>query len=155
MYRIRGKTNKLGVCGPENGTGSVAYVHDSSAPSAGFDGCVAKTGDEIRARQHLANELPLHADPAPVNDAQCAKTETARLDEVLLHYGLYVARRHRMQIEHVGDRNADRVLIGVHGLETKKPGPTTGTGPKDYRRDLPAFTASAPDVRRPAEACCG
>src|SRR5437899_9109360 len=112
MYRIREKTNKTGDCGAKDGTGLVAQINDSCAPSTRFGGRVAKIGDKIRAQQHLANQLPLDSDAAPVNDAQHTKTEAVRLDQVLFHYGLYVAWRHGVQIEHVGDRNADRILLG-------------------------------------------
>ena len=128
MYRIREKTNKRRLWELKDGTGLVDQINDSCAPSTRLGGRIAKTGDKIRAQQHLANQLSLDADTPPVNDAQHAKAETPRLNEVLFHHGLYVARGDSMQVEYVGDRNTDRVPLGFHRLETKKPGPHPGPG---------------------------
>ena len=61
-------------------------------------------------RQNSASNLALHADSAPVDNPQRAKSHPVRFDEVLFHHGLHVARRHAVQIKDVSDRNPHRFI---------------------------------------------
>ena len=65
----------------------------------------------VRARTD-ADHLALHADAASMDNAQELETEAVGFLEVFFDDGLHVARGNAMQIEDVGDGNANGV--GVH-----------------------------------------
>jgi hypothetical protein len=61
-------------------------------------------------RQDGLHDRALDADPASVDQTHLAKAALVRGREVLLHDGRHVARRERMQIDRVLDRDPDRLL---------------------------------------------
>jgi hypothetical protein len=69
-----------------------------------------------------------------VDDAEGSESETVGFGEVFLDDGLDVARGDGVEVEDVGDGDADWLVVEFHGerTETKKPGPATGTGLLDY-----------------------
>src|SRR5207244_10049216 len=94
--------------------GKLPQGHDRSAPSAGLSGSIAEIGYVRCAGQDSAHGLALYADAAAVDNPERLESRVARLFEVGFHDLLYVARGDGVEVEDVGDGNADR-LIGVHG----------------------------------------
>ena len=86
---------------------------DGGAPASGFRRCVVKLRHKRRAREHGADHFALHADAASVDDAQRAKAQAVRFDEVFFHNRAYVAGRNGVQVEHIGDGNADGFVVLV------------------------------------------
>src|SRR5690349_25048266 len=88
---------------------------DGGSPTAGFAGSVAVFQYVRSARENAPDDFPLDSDAAPVNDPQSLEPAAPCFFQVLLDDRLDVARRDRMEIEDVGDRNGDRIVgIGVH-----------------------------------------
>ncbi|AKT40817.1 hypothetical protein [Chondromyces crocatus] len=57
------------------------------------------------AGEHAADDLPLHAFAAAVNDPHLVEPAGLGLGQVLLHYRGDVARRKRVQIDGILDRH--------------------------------------------------
>jgi hypothetical protein len=96
-------------------------------PTASLRRGIAKVEDEFRASQHGTDNFPLHTDAPAMDDAQGLESQAMGLREVFLHYGLYVSRRHGMQIEDIRDGNPNGFRL--HSSKTKKPGQPKPTGP--------------------------
>ena len=95
--------------------------HEGRAPASRFRRRILKVRDEARPREDRADDLALDSDAAAVDDAERFEAGVARFDEVFLDYRLHVAGRDGVEIEDVGDGNADRL---VHKYES----PTGVTG---------------------------
>lgn len=87
---------------------------NGGAPPAGFQGRIRKVLNERRSCQDGSNHLALHADPAPVNDAQGLETEAARLFQILLDNRPDIARGNGVKVEYIGDGDADRLFVLFH-----------------------------------------
>src|ERR1035438_7268230 len=85
-----------------------AECGNSRAPSTGFRRRVAERRHKTGAGQDRAHDFALHSDAAAVNDADGAEAHLVRLLQVGLDHTLDVARRHAVQVEDIGDGNADR-----------------------------------------------
>src|SRR5215831_18596297 len=81
--------------------------HDRRPPAARLGRRVLEGHDKFRLFQYAAHDLSLHADAAPVNDAQSPESQLVRLFEVGFENWLHIARRHDVEIEDTGDRDAD------------------------------------------------
>ncbi len=67
------------------------------------------------ARQDTANGFPLHADAAPVNNAQRVKSEQLHLLQPRFHHPADIAWRNGVQIENIGNGDANGLV--VHAFE--------------------------------------
>jgi len=85
----------------------MAESGNSRAPSPCFRRRVAVRRYKARAGQHRAHGFALHADSAPVNDADGTKAELLRFLEVGLDHALDIARRHAVQVEDIRDGDPD------------------------------------------------
>jgi hypothetical protein len=88
--------------------GSGMQPGDSRAPSAGFGRRVPVRRYIAGAGQDRAHDFALHSDAAAVNNADVPETQLMRLFQVGLHHSLHVARRYAVQVEDVGNRDANR-----------------------------------------------
>lgn len=84
------------------------------SPSAGLQGSICKAGHKWSLRQDRPHDLPLHADPAAMNDPQRFKTHPVRFNEIFLYDRLHIASRHAVQVENIRDWNADWLLVLFH-----------------------------------------
>jgi len=75
---------------------------------------VGEAFDKRRPRQDGPHHLPLHPDPASMDDPERPKAHAPRFFEILLDDGRDVPRRYRVQIEHVRDRDSDRLFVVFH-----------------------------------------
>jgi len=91
---------------------------DRRAPSAGLRGRVAEAFHETAAHQNRPHHFALHADAAPVDDAQRFQAEPVGFPQIFLHHLLHVARRHGVEIENIGDGNANRFVFHSVSLTT-------------------------------------
>ena len=62
--------------------------------------------DNTGAREYAPHRLPLNANASPVDDPHMLPPGRTSFHEVRLDHRLYIPRRHRMQIENVGKRDA-------------------------------------------------
>ncbi len=88
--------------------------HPGRSPAAALRRRVGEVGYLRQPFQHPSDNRPLHADSPPVNQPHLAKSPSRRLANVLLDDGGDVARRERVEIESLFDRNAVR-WIGLVG----------------------------------------
>ena len=82
----------------------------ATAPPAGLERRVAKSGHKRAARQDAAHHVALHSNPPAVNNPDGCKAPAVSLFQVGLHDRLLIARRHGMQIEDVRDFDRDRLV---------------------------------------------
>src|ERR1035437_2831319 len=94
-----------------SGWGRSVECDDGGAPASGFRRCVAKPGHKGCPGKHGADDFALRSDAAPMDDAQGAVAHPARFDEVFFHDGAYVPGRDGVQVEHIGDRNANGFVV--------------------------------------------
>jgi hypothetical protein len=113
-------------------TAGSAQSDDGCAPTPGFARGIAVIGDELKAGERGADDLALHSDAAAVNNAEGFEAEAMGLQKVFFDDWLYVARRHGVQVENVGDGNTNRFGIGFQGavLNSKSPASRSQPGPK-------------------------
>ena len=90
--------------------GPITVDSQSSPPATCFRRRIAERLDKFRFGQYPAHDLALHADAAAVNDAQGLESELVRLFEIRLDHRLYVARRNSMEVENIGDGDADGLV---------------------------------------------
>lgn len=84
------------------------------APTTRFEWSVGEGFDEGRSRQHRAHGFALYADPPAVNDAEKPELQPPGLLQILLHHCFYVARRNGVQIQNIGDWNADGLVVHAY-----------------------------------------
>src|SRR5205085_2809135 len=80
---------------------------DGRAPPSGFGRRVREALDERRAGENLSDYLALDAYALAVNDANDVEAFAPSLAQVLLDDGAHLARRYRVQVEHVADFKTD------------------------------------------------
>jgi len=85
---------------------------DGRAPSARFCRSVAELKHEFRTSQDGAHDLTLHAYAASVNNPQRLQAERVSFFQIGLDDILNVARLNCVEIEDIGDGNADG-LVGT------------------------------------------
>src|SRR5579871_670549 len=108
--------------GSRSRTGASAERHDGSAPATGFRRSVTEFQHEGSFGQDRADNFALHANASAVNDSQSFEPEAVGFFQVGLHDIFHVARRYRMQIENVRNRNANRIRFRFHdALKTESP----------------------------------
>ena len=103
--------------------------NDGGAPTPRFGGRVAEGFDENGAGQDRAYHFALHADATAMDNAEGFVTQTVSFPEVFFNNFLDVARRHAVEIEDVGDGQADGFLHHS-GPKNEGPGKPKPTGPK-------------------------
>src|SRR5258708_40263062 len=91
--------------------------HDRRSPATRLGRRILERLDKLRLRQNAAHDLPLHPDAAPMYDAQRAKPQPARFLEISFDHRLHVARRYGVEIENIGDGNADRLVAHTKALD--------------------------------------
>lgn len=69
--------------------------------------------DEVERLQERANALALHADAAAVDQAHLAEAAGVGFEEVVAGDVADLVRAERMQIERVGDRDLDRLVVVI------------------------------------------
>jgi len=89
---------------------TATQVHDGRSPTARFRRRIAKRFYEICLLKYAPNNLALHPNPPPVNNPQCAESHPVRFFQISFHYAPDIARRKGMEIENVGDGNANRLI---------------------------------------------
>src|ERR1035438_9646997 len=124
---------------PENRDREVLYIttgstqgDDGRSPTPGLGWCVAVIGDELQAGQRGADDFALHADAAPVDNTEGFEAQAVGLAKVFFDDRLDVAGRDRVEVEDVGDANANRFGIGFQHslLKSKSPASRSQPGPK-------------------------
>src|SRR5205807_1193908 len=85
--------------------------HHRRAPSAATPVRVVEGFDEIEGRQQFADVLALHADAASVNEADLPEAARVRFEEILMRDVADFVRTKRVEVERVGDRDFDRVVV--------------------------------------------
>jgi len=107
-------------------------VDDRGAPATCLAGRVLEVGNEFGSGEDGADHLPLDADSAAMDNAEGSKSETVGFGQILLNDCLHIAGWYGMQVEDVGDWDADGLVGRFHKI--KRPGPANGTGPRlpDY-----------------------
>ena len=81
------------------------------SPAAGLGRGVAEGFDEGGAGEDGADHFALDSDAASVNDAEGLETERARLFEIRFDNGFDVAGRDGVEVEDIGDGDADRFVF--------------------------------------------
>jgi hypothetical protein len=61
--------------------------------------------------QNGTDHLALHSNPTPVNDSQRSQSKAMRFFQVTFHGCSGIARRKSVEIEHVGDRELNRIAV--------------------------------------------
>jgi len=93
--------------------GTLLQPYNCSSPASCLRWSIAESADEGRAGKNCPHNLPLHADPPAMNDAQGFQPEAIGF----LKVGFYNIRNlfglHGMQVENVGNGNPDRFVF--HG----------------------------------------
>lgn len=74
-----------------------------------------KGEDEGFAGQHRAHDFALHADAAPMNDAQGFQTQPVRFIEVGFDDGFNLFRVHSVKVKDIGNRDSDWLIVERHG----------------------------------------
>src|ERR1039458_9526918 len=140
----------------ENGSREVLYVtagsaqgDDGRAPTSGLGWGVAVIGHELKAAQRGADDFALHTDAAPVNNTEGFEAQAVGLAKVFFDHRLHVARRDGVEVEDVGDGNANRFGIEFQGavLRSKSPASRSQPGPKTITAKAAHPTSS--DLLRP------
>jgi len=80
------------------------------APSARFEWRVAKVQHARVARQNASHHFALNSDAASVDNAERSHVHPFSLGKIFFDDGANVARMHCVQIEHIGDRDPDRII---------------------------------------------
>jgi hypothetical protein len=114
------------------GEAALAKSYDGGAPTAGLRGRIPEIGHEFRPREHGAHHLALHADAAPVNNAESPEAGLVRFQQVLLYDALDIARGHAVKVESIADGNPNRLDIGIF-CHQKSKSPASRSQPGDYR----------------------
>lgn len=125
-------------------TADSAQGDDGRAPTAGFGGGVAVIGHELQTGERGANDLALHTDAPAMNNAQGFEAEAVGLAQVFFDNWLHVARRDGMEVEDVGDGNANWFGIGFQStvLKSKSPVSRSQPGPKTITAKTAHLTSS-------------
>src|SRR5450759_3950841 len=119
-----------------------AECDDGGAPASGFRRRVPKLGHKRSAGKHGADGFALRSDAAPVDDPQGAVAHPVRFDEVFFNNGAHVPRRDAVQVEHIGDGNADGLVVFcLHKPQKRKTRP--------HERDRAGKTTQLPSLRAP------
>ncbi len=84
---------------------------DGGAPASGFERGVGEGFDEGRGGEDGADHFALDADAAAVDDADGAEAVETGLVEELLGDGAGVARGDGVEVEGIGDGEADRFRV--------------------------------------------
>src|SRR5664280_2093450 len=88
-----------------------AESDDGGAPAAGFRRCVTKLHHKGCPRKHGADHFALRSDAAPVDDAQGAIAHPVSFDEVFFYNGAHIPGWDGVQVEHIGDGDADGFVV--------------------------------------------
>jgi hypothetical protein len=105
------------------GEAALAKSDDGGAPAAGLGGRIPEIGHEFRPREHRAHHLALHADAAPVNNAESPEAGRVRFQQVLLYDAFDIARGHAVKVENIADGNPDRLESGSSATKNQKARP--------------------------------
>jgi hypothetical protein len=84
------------------------------APPAPTPVGVVKGFDEVERGQELADVLALHADAAAVDQADLTEALRTRFDEVVAGHVADLVRAEGVEVERVGDRDLDGVVVVGH-----------------------------------------
>ena len=94
--------------------------HYRGAPATRFERGIAVGKDEGGTCQNPADSFALHANATPVDNTQRGVTRGSGFNQIFLKDRHHIARWYRVEIEHVGDGNAKRLLV-----HKKSPGRVT------------------------------
>jgi hypothetical protein len=84
------------------------------SPAAGLRRSIAITFHKRSSGQDRSNYLTLHTNSPAVNDPQSFETYPASFFQVLFDDGLDIPGRNAVQIEYIGDGNADWLFLLLH-----------------------------------------
>jgi len=83
-------------------------------PATSLRRSVAKAFHKRSSGQDRSNYLALHADAPAVDNSQSLKTQPARLFQVFFDDRRNIPRRNAVQVEYIGDGNANRLFLLLH-----------------------------------------
>jgi hypothetical protein len=85
--------------------------HNRRAPTPGFPRCVGKACNKRRFAENRSHHFALYPNSAAMDDPERPKAHPVRFFQIVLHHRFYLPWLNRVEIENVGYRDTNKLVI--------------------------------------------